>query len=231
MLSHGAVASRSLREAVDYESFADWQASRVRPETKAALGMLVKLTCQPLEFGPDDMTPLLDLGISPASIEQAVVVGGYIFGYQNRMADAMGADIPKDNVKRAGAMLPDRKADRTMAASGGVIPAEVQNMVSIVVDGPGDSDAALRQAIFRRGTSQLVFAQEDTDISDDLVHYLDTVARYVPDVTDQDIHDLLAAGWSEAEVFEITVAASIAAGYGRLKIAWNALSQAQQQWQ
>lgn len=151
------------------------------------------------------------------------------------MADALGADIPRDKVKRAGtilnlggrAMRPDRKADREIAASGGVIPAKVQNMVNLVVDGPSDSEAALRQAVFRRGMDQLGFEQKPTGIPDDLVHYVDTVASYAPDVTDQDIEDLLAAGWSEAEVFEVTVAASVADGYGRLRIAWEALSHAQ----
>jgi hypothetical protein len=197
--------------------------------------MLAKLTHQPLQFGPDDMKPLLNLRIPPKGIEQAVVVGGYIFNYQHRMADAMGADIPKDKVKRAGAMLnlsgramlPDRKADRELAASRGVIPAAVDNMVDRVVDGPGDSDAGLRQAVFRHGMGQLGFAETDTGLSADLVRYGDTVLRYAPEITDQDIKDLLAAGWSEAEVFEITVAASVAAGYGRLRIAWEALWQAQ----
>lgn len=236
MLSHGAVASRFLGKDVVNGVFADWRTSSVRPETKAALGMLARLTRRPLEFGPDDMVPLLDLKVTPAGIEQAVVVGGYIFNYQNRMADALGADIPKDKVKRAGimlnlggrAMLPDRKADREMAASGGMIPAKVQNMVNLVIDGPCDSEAALWQAVFRRGMDQLGVEQKDTGIPDDLVHYVDTVARHAPDVTDQDVEGLLASGRSEAEVFEVTVAASVAAGFGRLSIAWDALSQALQ---
>lgn len=102
VLSHGAVASRYLGEDVVYEAFADWTKARVRPEVKASLGMLAKLTLRPLEFGPGDMARLLETPISPAGIEQAVVIGGYVFSYQNRMADALGADIPKDKIKRAG---------------------------------------------------------------------------------------------------------------------------------
>jgi alkylhydroperoxidase family enzyme len=74
---------------------------------------------------------------------------------------------------------------------------------------------------------QLGSAETGTSLSADLVRYVDTVLRYAPEVTDQDIKDLLAAGWSEAEVFEVTVAASVIAGYSRLRIAWEALWQAQ----
>ena len=54
MLTHGAVASRYLGKDVVYEAFADWTKARVRLEVKATLGMLAKLTVQPLEFGVDD---------------------------------------------------------------------------------------------------------------------------------------------------------------------------------
>ncbi|MES0361531.1 MAG: hypothetical protein ABUK20_11495, partial [Anaerolineales bacterium] len=78
MLSHGAVASHFLGEAVVCEAFADWTTARVRPEVKAAQGMLAKLTRQPLEFGPAEVIPLLELGVSPAGIERAIG-GGRIY--------------------------------------------------------------------------------------------------------------------------------------------------------
>ena len=231
MLSHGAVASRFLGEDVVYEAFADWTKARVRPEVRAVLGMLAKLTRQPQDFGPADMAPLLALKVPLAAIEQAVVVGGYIFNYQNRMADALGADIPQDKVKRAGAMLnlsgramlSDRQGEGDRVACNGAIPAEVQTMMESVVNGPGDTDAALRQAVFRRGIAYLGFPETNTEIPDGLTAYVDAITAHAAKITDQDVADLLAAGWSEAEVFEVTAAASVAAGYGRLKIAWAAL--------
>ena len=102
MLTHGAVASRYMGKDVVYEAFADWTKAQVRPEIKATLGMLAKLTLQPLEFNADDMRTLLGIGTEPAAIEQAVIIGGFIFNYQNRMADALGADVPPDKVERAG---------------------------------------------------------------------------------------------------------------------------------
>ena len=219
-----------------HEAFADWTNAQVRPEVKATLGMLAKLTKQPLDFSAADMTPLLDLGITPAAIEQAVIIGGFLFNYQNRMADAMGADVPPDKIKRAGrmlnmqgrSMLKDQQAAGEMAAFNGRIPPEIETLVESVTNGDGNSDKALRQAVFRRGMATLGFPETDTDIPQDLVHYVDTIARHAPDVTEQDIQELLGKGWSEAEIFEVTVAAALAAGYGRLQIAWQALAEALQ---
>ncbi len=238
MLTHGAVASRYLGEDVVDEAFADWTQARVRPEVKVTLGMLAKLTTQPLGFCADDIKPLLAAGISPSGIEQAVIVG-YIFNYQNRMADALGADVPADKVKRAGAMLnltgrsmlKDRNSEGEIPSFDGAIPEEIQAMIDAAVDGEGDSDVALRQAVFRRSMTYLGFPATDTDIPENLVRYVDSIARHAADVTDQDIKDLLDAGWSEADVFEVTVVASIAAGNGRLRIAWSALAEALQEYQ
>ena len=101
-------------------------------------------------------------------------------------------------------------------------------MVNSVTNGAGDTDKALRQAVFRRGMADLGFLAANTEIPDNLVRYVDTIARHAAEVTDQDVQNLLDAGWSEAEVFEVTVAASAAAGYGRLKIAWAVLAEAQE---
>ena len=123
-------------------------------------------------------------------------------------------------------MLKDHNSKGEITTFNGRIPPEIETFVEIVNHGPGNSEQTLRQAIFRRGMAYLGFDETETDIPENLVHYVDTTTRYAPDVDEQDVKDLLAAGWSEEEVFEVTVAASVAAGYGRLRIAWNALSEA-----
>jgi hypothetical protein len=72
----------------------------------------------------------------------------------------------------------------------------------------------------------LGFSETDIELPVNLRRYVDQISQHAADVTDQDIQDLIAAGWTEACVFEITVTASAAAGYGRLKIAWEALMSA-----
>jgi uncharacterized peroxidase-related enzyme len=234
MFSHGAVASRYLGEDVVNEAFEDWTKARVRPKVKAVLGMLAKLTRQPLEFGAADMKGLLDAGISPGAIEQAVIGAAFVFNYQNRMADALGADIPRDKLQRAGVMLnlmgqeelENNTNEGEMPSLDGVMPAEVMAFYKSVCQGEGDSEVRLRKAIVDWGLWSLGLEGDDAAIPDTLVDYVDTVIRHAPDVTEEDIEDLLSEGWSEAEIFEITVAAAFSAGYGRLKIAWAALSEA-----
>ena len=124
-------------------------------------------------------------------------------------------------------MLKDHKANGEAVAYNGTVPAEIEAMVDSVRNGFGDSDVSLRQVVFRRGMAHLGFPESDTAVPQTLTHFVDTIARHAPDITDQDVQDLLNAGWSEAEIFEVAVAASVAAGYGRLKIAWSTLADAQ----
>ncbi|MDJ0757403.1 MAG: hypothetical protein QNJ45_27970 [Ardenticatenaceae bacterium] len=232
MLSHGAVASRYLGEDVVYEAFADWTKARVRPEVKVTLGMLAKLTRRPLEFGAADMVPLLGQGIPLAAIEQAVIIGGFIFNYQNRMADALGADIPQDKIKRAGAVLnlegrrplKDRLRDGEMIPLKGAIPEEIDALIRSITTGPGDLDLGLRQVIFNNGLADLGLDRSKAALPDLVDGFVAAIGHKAAKITDEDVGGLLKGGWSEAQVFEMTVTAAAAAAFGRLKIAWGALS-------
>ena len=50
----------------------------------------------------------------------------------------------------------------------------------------------------------------------ELSGYLETVRLHAYKVTDRDVDELKAAGLSEDEIFELTVAAAVAAGLERL---------------
>jgi alkylhydroperoxidase family enzyme len=60
-------------------------------------------------------------------------------------------------------------------------------------------------------------AQPDRAAPPDLEPYLDKVRRDATSVTDRDVDELLAAGISEDEIFEQTVAAAVSAGLERLE--------------
>jgi alkylhydroperoxidase family enzyme len=53
--------------------------------------------------------------------------------------------------------------------------------------------------------------------------YLDKVRRHAYTVTDRDVAELKAAGFSEDEIFEHTVSAAVAAGLERLDAGLEAL--------
>ena len=58
-------------------------------------------------------------------------------------------------------------------------------------------------------------AQPDRAVPDGFRPYLDQVRRGAYRITDEDVAALLRAGHSEDEVFELTVAAAVAAGLER----------------
>lgn len=59
-------------------------------------------------------------------------------------------------------------------------------------------------------------AQPDRPAPDEMRTYLEKVRLNAYKVTDRDIEELKAAGFSEDEIFEQTVATAVAAGFERL---------------
>ena len=72
--------------------------------------------------------------------------------------------------------------------------------------------AALREA-----------AQPERVPPPELEHYLRNVRLHAYRVTDREVEELKAAGWSEDELFEHTVSAAVGAGLERLDAAKRAL--------
>ncbi len=77
-----------------------------------------------------------------------------------------------------------------------------------VLEQPGTVPQALRQAASRNDGAALPEA---------LRAYVDTVERHAYKVTDQDVEALKQAGYSEEQLFEITVAAALGAALRRLE--------------
>jgi alkylhydroperoxidase family enzyme len=62
-------------------------------------------------------------------------------------------------------------------------------------------------------------------VPEPLQGYVDKVRRHAYRVTDEDVAALRAAGWSEEQVFELTVAASVGAAFERLHAGLRALGE------
>jgi alkylhydroperoxidase family enzyme len=87
-----------------------------------------------------------------------------------------------------------------------------------VLDAPGATDLALRLAVQHRTTSaDPSSALESHSLPPRVAAYVDKVSRHAYRVTDEDVAALKAEGHSEDAIFEITVAAAVAAGLDRLK--------------
>jgi alkylhydroperoxidase family enzyme len=82
-----------------------------------------------------------------------------------------------------------------------------------VLHGPGRLDPAVRQA-----------AAEGGDVPEALAAYVDKVRRHAYKVTDADVEVLKAAGYSEDQIFELTVASAYGAAIHRLRAGLGAMS-------
>ncbi|MGZ3602263.1 MAG: hypothetical protein ACXWQ5_22010 [Ktedonobacterales bacterium] len=91
-----------------------------------------------------------------------------------------------------------------------------QRLQNSIVRGPGQLDAATRAAL-----------ASGHDIPEPLASYAEKVARYAYKVTDDDIAALLAAGYSEDQLFEATLSVALGAAQMRLRAGLDALHAAQ----
>lgn len=84
--------------------------------------------------------------------------------------------------------------------------------------GAGESDPRMRQSIAYFAIDVSFDLSPDTDFIDPiLLTYLEKVTRHPYKVMDRDIEILLNHGYSEDEVFEITLSVALGAGLAR----WN----------
>ena len=200
--------------------------------------MIEKLTLAPDQFGSEDVATLRAEGLT----EQAIADAIYIcvgFNIVNRIADALGVKIPSPKVfvrgvkfsliigykmlsgwpsGGLGSRLTCRmKADTAQMANDAVddpYSSKVKQLKGAVLSGSGALDPAVRTA-----------ASLATGLPDALGSYVEKVARHAYQVTDEDITALRQAGYSEDQLFEVTVSAALGAGLARLDAGLSALQQ------
>jgi alkylhydroperoxidase family enzyme len=94
----------------------------------------------------------------------------------------------------------------------------VASLLATVSGSAGRSDARLRAAVRTRGTEIVETGQtsSSSDVAPDVIAYVDTIARGAFRVTDEDVDRLRRAGFSDDEIFDVTVNAAVSAGLSRL---------------
>lgn len=99
--------------------------------------------------------------------------------------------------------------------------AEVARLREAVL-APGDPAAGLRAAAAAR-SGELALGEARTPVPEELTAYVDKVALHAYKVVDGDVEELKEAGYSEDEIFEVTVAAAIGSALERLDAGLRAL--------
>jgi hypothetical protein len=80
-------------------------------------------------------------------------------------------------------------------------------MRSRLLHGPGVADRAVRQAAFR-----------GDPVPASLTALVDKIRLHAYRVTDRDVAEAVAAGWTERQLFEVAVATAAGAGFHRLEV-------------
>ncbi|QUR69294.1 carboxymuconolactone decarboxylase family protein [Mycobacterium spongiae] len=97
--THEAVASAVLDPSITAAVIADWRTAEVDDGLKATLGFLEKLTLTPDEVQPRDARAVLDAGVSPEALRDAISICA-AFNTINRVADGLDFTLPT-NADRA----------------------------------------------------------------------------------------------------------------------------------
>lgn len=93
-----------------------------------------------------------------------------------------------------------------------------QRLRDSVLGPAGKLDPALRRAVLARAMELSGGPPADVSaIPENLREYVDTVARHAYRITPEDLDPLRAAGYSEDDLFEISAAAAVGAGFSRLE--------------
>ena len=94
--------------------------------------------------------------------------------------------------------------------------------------GAGQSSVAVRKAALARArqvSGRADGAKLESALDPDLERWVEKVARHAYTTTDREIAELRTAGYSEDQIFEITVAAALGAAQARAECALEALEQ------
>ena len=105
------------------------------------------------------------------------------------------------------------------------IPTNVEALCHALTHNPGHAATELRQAILDGAAARSGRpppegqspGEEAVAIPKDLASYLHKVTHHAYKVTDEEVAALIAAGYSEDQIFEITLCAAIGASLGRME--------------
>jgi alkylhydroperoxidase family enzyme len=92
----------------------------------------------------------------------------------------------------------------------------MERVTQAIRETPGDLEPGLRRAAEAYAAGDLVSDVPAAALPDELVLYVEKVAKHAYKVVDADIERLRKAGYSEDAIFELTLATALGAARARL---------------
>ncbi|MEL6719263.1 MAG: hypothetical protein AAFP82_11145 [Bacteroidota bacterium] len=94
----------------------------------------------------------------------------------------------------------------------------LETMVQNLLFRKASSSQHLRQAIYGK-VKAIVGSNQSSKLNDEVLEsYTEKIARYAYKTTDRDIQELQDAGYSQGQIFELSVTAALSAGKTRIDI-------------
>jgi uncharacterized peroxidase-related enzyme len=219
--AHGAIAARVLGRPVVDAALQDVQLAELPARLRATLAFLEMLNRTPDTLTAGDARTVLGEGITLQTLEDAIAVAT-LFNVIGRCADALDYDVPGDRDF-------DRAAKRLLArgyAFGrGKTPVHQDHRALAdavrrrVLEGPGETGAALRRAMARRAAGGPPLEAPYGDLARQ-------IGQAAYRVTDEQVASVVERVGSERAAFELIVASALGAGLHRWRRGLKALDEA-----
>lgn len=220
--AHSAIASLVLDRTVVNAALEDYRQAKLPSKLEAILAFLEIFTKTPDELTAGHVLTALNSGITPQDIEDAMAVAT-LFGITVRLGNTLDFDIPGDNdfSRAAPRMLKQGYAFGKSKLHGHPDHRALAEVLhKRVLEGPGLTNPALRQAMAKRAAGGTAVAEAAYD---ELARQIGGAAWKV---TDEQVKKVVQKTGSEKAAFELIVAAAVGAGLYRWDKGLNMLKEA-----
>jgi uncharacterized peroxidase-related enzyme len=221
--AHSAIASLVFEPAVVQTTLHDFQHADLPPKVKTMLHFLEKAALWPDHLAADDVWTLMAGGVGAGEIEDALAVLT-LFSITVRCADALNFALlsEKDTQRAAKRLLGQGYAfGKTKTPAHPDHHAMAEALRRRVLEGPGETAAALRQAMAKRAAGGAAIDAPYDQIALQ-------IGKDAYKITDEQVKALVAAVGSDKAAFELIVSAAVGAGLLRwqkgLELLTNATS-------
>lgn len=98
-----------------------------------------------------------------------------------------------------------------------IYPPKVKKLLEVFTTYPAETTRELRQTVTAYAARLGGAVRTTEEVPEEIAGYIDKVTRHAYKVTDEDFLELKSSGYSEDQIFEITLGASLGAGLARLE--------------
>ena len=194
---------------------ADWKSAPVSARMMAGLKIQEIMTLRPLEIDKAFIAEVRK-DLDDHAIREAANIA-FHYNYINRVVDAFDYPVPKGKqatrlarlLNIAGKVVKGVTADPVWVVSeddGIIRPTEVENGRIRMFTTDGESDPALRRAVEAFVKKQWNYEKAaDLELPENLQSYMTKLSLYAYKITQSDVDALKAAGYSEREIYELTI--------------------------